>query len=343
VLHGVKKMKPLWRRALSATNAALGEPMGMLYVKEYFPESSKRRIDALVSDLFDVYEERMRGLDWMSPATKKKAIAKLRAMSRKIGYPKKWDLYKDVRIAADDYLGNGLRVHEHFHKKAMRKLSRGVDRNEWFMSPQTVNAYCSQTLNDIVFPAAILQWPFFDPQADDALNYAGIGSVIGHEMTHAFDDNGAKFDIKGNMKNWWTPSDKKKFERKGKLIVEQANKHVVMPGITLSGQLTLGENIADLGGLVIAYDAYQKHLKSTGRKIIDGLSPEQRFFYAFAQMEREIARPESLKMRALTDPHAVAPFRINAPLSNFEPFYEAFAVKKGDGLWRERAMRAKIW
>lgn len=343
VMYGTKKMKPLWRRGLSSTNGALGEPFGKLYVKAYFPESSKKKMDALVSDLFDVYEERMHGLDWMSAATKKKAATKLRAISRKIGYPKKWDLYKGVVIKADDYFGNIARVHTYAHKKTLRKLVKKVDRNEWFMPPQMVNAYCSQTLNDIAFPAAILQWPFFDPKADDALNYAAIGSVIGHEMTHAFDDNGAKFDLNGNMKNWWTSGDKKKFEAKGKLVVTQADAYEVQPGVHMSGQLTLGENIADLGGLVIGWDAYQKRLAKIGRKVIDGLSPEQRFFLAFAQMERAVYRPEILKMRALTDPHAAAPFRINMPVANFDPFYEVFNVKKGDKLWREPKQRAKIW
>ncbi len=342
-LMGNKKMKPLWRRALGATNGALDEPLGKLYVEKYFPQSAKKRIDTLVSDLFDVYEERMKNLDWMSTATKRKAIRKLRAISRKIGYPKKWDLYKGVAIHPDDYFGNMMRVHAYDYAKMMRKLSKPVDRNEWFMSPQTVNAYCSQNLNDIVFPAAILQWPFFDPAADDAINYAGIGSVIGHEMTHAFDDNGAKFDLEGNMKNWWTPKDKKLFERKSKLVVQQANGYEVLPGINLNGQLTLGENIADLGGLVIAYDAYQKRLQKTGRKIIDGLSPEQRFFLGFAQMERELARPEVLKMRTLTNPHAAPAFRINAPVSNFEPFYKTFGVTKKDKLYRAPNKRAEIW
>lgn len=344
VLYGTKKMKPLWRRGLGATNGALGEPFGKLYVEEYFPKNAKKKIDTLVSDLFDVYENRMKELDWMSPATKKKAIKKLRAISRKIGYPTKWDMYKGVVIRPDDYYGNIERVHVHSYKKSLGKLKKSsVDRTEWFMSPQTVNAYCSQTLNDIAFPAAILQWPFFDPNADDALNYAAIGSVIGHEMTHAFDDNGAKFDINGNMKNWWTAADKKKFEERSKLVVEQADAYEVQPGVNMSGQLTLGENIADLGGLVIGWDAYQAHLKKTGRKDIDGFSPEERFFLAFAQMERTIARPEVRKVRALTDPHADAPFRINGPLSNFDPFYETFGITKEDKLYRDPKKRAKIW
>ncbi len=343
VMYGVKKMKPLWRRALRAADGALSEPMGKIYIKEYFPESAKKKIDTLVTDLFAVYEGRIRALDWMGPETKKKAIAKLRVMKRKIAYPTKWDAYKDVAIRADDYFGNMRQIHMHAHRKMLRKLRKPVDRTEWITTPQVVNAFYNPGLNDINFPAAILKWPFFDPSADDAMNYAAIGSVIGHEMTHGFDDSGAKFNGDGNMKDWWTPKDKKAFEQKGKMIVGQADGHVVAENIKLNGKLTLGENIADLGGLVIAWDAYQKHLEKGGRKNIEGFSPEQRFFLAFAQMERAVYRPEILKMRALTDPHSDAPFRINMPVSNFEPFYETFNVKKGDKLYREPKKRAKIW
>jgi len=211
------------------------------------------------------------------------------------------------------------------------------------MSPQTVNAYFSANLNDIVFPAAILQWPFFDARADAAVNYAGIGSVIGHEITHGFDDQGAKFDAKGNMKKWWTVVDEKKFTKKTKPFIAQASAEEAADGVNINGQLTLGENMADSGGLIIAYEAYQKHLKKTGRKNIGGLSSEERFFLGFAQMEREVARPETIKMRALTDPHAPAPWRINGPLSNFEPFYQTFTLKKGDKLFRPPTSRAQIW
>ncbi len=342
-LYGIQKMKSLERRGLLAASSSLDEPFGKLYVEKYFPESAKRKIDNLVNDLFDVYEERMKKLDWMSPATKRKAVAKLRAISRKIGYPKKWDLYKGVVIDPSDYIGNIMRIHAHDRNKMFRKLNRPVDRNEWHMSPQTVNAYCSQTLNDIVFPAAILQWPFFDPTIDDAVNYAGIGSVIGHEMTHAFDDTGAKFDIKGNMKNWWTPSDKEHFVKKSKVYVAQADVFEETPGIMQNGELTLGENMADAGGLAIAYDAYQKHLDKVGRKIVGGLSPEMRFFLGFAQMEREVTRSEFARAHALNDPHPLGPWRVNGPFSNFEPFYQTFGLKKGDKLYRDPKSRAQVW
>lgn len=343
IMAGVKKMKPLWRRGLGAVSGTVGESLGKLYIQKYFPESSKRQMDALVDDLFDAYEARMRTLDWMSPATKKKAVFKLRAITRKIGYPKKWKGYKGLVIDKGDFFGNVLRSNEFEHKRAMKKLKGPIDRLEWHMYPHTVNAYCNFGMNEIVFPAGILQWPFFDPRADAAVNYAGIGSVIGHEMTHAFDDQGAKFDYKGNMRGWWTPNDKKKFEQKGELVKKQAGAFMVEEGVHLNGQLTLGENIADLGGLVIAYDAYQKHLFKAGRKEIDGHSPEERFFFGFAQMERELARPEVRKMHALTDPHAAGEFRINGPLSNFEPFYGTFNVKAGDKLYRDPSNRAKIW
>lgn len=341
-LTGTKTMKPLWRRALGAVGA-VGEALGELYVKKHFPAASKRVMDSLVSDLFEVYAGRIKKLDWMSAATKRKALQKLRLMSRKIGYPKRWRGYKGLVIKSEDYFGNMLRASEFEHRRTMNKLHKPVDRGEWFMYPQTVNAYFSPNLNDIVFPAAILQWPFFDVKADAAINYAGIGSVIGHEMTHGFDDQGAKFDGKGNMKKWWTAADKKRFEKKSELLVDQYNKFEAGPGVMVNGRLTLGENIADLGGLAIAWDAYQKHLKKSGSNSIEGMSPEQRFFLGFAQMERELRRGAFAKTAALTDPHSPADTRINGPLSNFEPFYKAFGVKKGDKLYREPKSRAKIW
>lgn len=343
VLVGTKKMKPLWRRALGATGATLGELLGKAYVAVHFPPAAKRTVDELVSDLFAVYEARIRALPWMSSATKKKAIKKLRAMERKIAYPKRWKSYKGLIIKKDDYAGNILRATEFEHKRELRKLGRPIDRHEWLMTPQTVNAYFNPPMNEIVFPAAILQWPFFDREADAALNYAGIGSVIGHEMTHGFDDEGSKYDHKGNLRNWWSAKDRARFEKRAELIVAQANQYEVEPGVHMNGKLTLGENIADLGGLVIAWDAYQKHLDKVGRHDIGGLSPEQRFFLAYAQMERELRRPESAKLAALTDPHAEAPFRINNPLSNFAPFIEIFRVTKDDTLYRAPIERAEIW
>ena len=342
VLTGQKKMRPLWRRALGATGA-VGEALGKLYVERYFPAESKRAMGALVTDLFDAYEARIKQLDWMSAATKRKAILKLHAMNRKIAYPDKWEQYRGLVLNPDDHFGNMLRAEEWHHRKQMAKLRKPIDRNEWLMTPQTVNAYCSFNMNEIVFPAAILQWPFFDPKADAAVNYAAIGAVIGHEITHGFDDQGSKFDGKGNMKSWWTAADRKRFMLKAKRFVAQANTFEVEPGVKLNGQLTLGENIADMGGLVIGYEAYQRYLAKHERKTIAGLSPEQRFFFGFAQAEQETSRPEIKKLLALTDPHANPVWRINGPLSNFEPFYKAFNLKKGDKLYRDPKTRAEIW
>jgi putative endopeptidase len=343
VLTGTRQMRPLWRRILRVVNGGLSEVFGELYVKEYFPAEAKHKVAGVVTDLFRAYEARIKNLDWMSDGTKKKAITKLHQMNRKLGYPDKWKTYRGLRIAADDYAGNVVRAGEYEHRRAMRRLAKPVDHKEWFMSPQTVNAYCSFGLNDIVFPAAILQHPFFEVSADDAFNYGAIGSVIGHEITHGFDDQGCKFDGKGNRKTWWTPTDRARFNKKAKRLVTEFNGYEVEPGMKVNGQLTLGENIADLGGISIAYDAYQLRLEKTGRKDIGGYTPEQRFFLGYAATEREQERPEFRKTQVLTDPHSPSRFRVNGPLSNLPEFYAAFGVKPGDELYREPKDRAKIW
>jgi len=343
VLAGTKQMKPLWRRVLGTVNGQVGELLGRIYVKKHFATEAKRRMNLLVDDLFTAYEARLKSLDWMTPTTKKKALLKLRALNRKIGYPDKWKNYTGLEISAADYVGNVIRTNEFEHKRTMKKLNGPVDRGEWFMYPQTVNAYFSPSLNDIAFPAAILQPPFFDLQADDAVNYGCIGAVIGHEITHGFDDQGSKMDHKGNLKSWWTPADKKRFEAKARKVEKQFNQYVVADGLKVNGKLTLGENIADLGGLSIAYDAYQLALKRSGRKDIDGLTPEQRFFISFAVFERETSRPEFVKMQVLTDPHSPGIFRINGPVSNCNEFYEAFGVSKTDNLYRAPKDREMVW
>ncbi len=342
-LTGSTQMRALWRRSLGAVNGTLGEMLGKIYVQKHFTREAKRRMQVLVDDLFDAYEARIRNLDWMTPATKKKAIGKLRAMNCKIGYPSKFDAYKGVDIRPDDFFGNFTRSHEYQHAKAMRRLRKPVDRKEWLMTPQTVNAYCQFNLNEVVFPAAILQPPFFGASADDAVNYGGIGAVIGHEISHGFDDQGSKFDAKGNMRSWWSTADKNHFTKKAEVLVEQFNKYEVVDGVKANGKLTLGENIADLGGASIAFDAYMMRLRRTGRKTIDGFTPEQRFFLGFAQAEQEVARPQFLKMLAAIDPHSAGPNRVNGPVSNLTEFYKAFDVNKGDQLYREPKHRAKIW
>lgn len=343
VLSGVTVMKPLWRRALGVVNGTLGEALGKLYVEEHFSTEAKKRIKLLVDDLFEAYETRIKNLDWMSAGTKKKAIQKLHQMNRKLGYPDRWRSYRGLIIKPDDYFGNVVRASLQEHARVMRRLKKPVDRKEWFMTPQTVNAYCSFGLNDVVFPAAILQPPFFSVDADDAVNYGSIGSVIGHEITHGFDDQGSKFDGKGNRKTWWTPEDRKRFEQKAERLVKEFNTYIVADGLRVNGELTLGENIADLGGASIAFDAYQTRLKKTGRRDSDGFTPEQRFFLSFALFERENRRPEAEKTQVLTDPHSPGQFRINGPASNLPEFYTAFGVQKGDALYREPEDRARIW
>ena len=343
VLSGVKVMRPTWRRALSAVNGNLGELFGKLYVKEYFGPEAKKKIVTVVADLFTAYETRIKHLDWMSPATKKKALKKLHQVTRKLGYPDKWKSYRGLVIRPDAYFDNAVRATLFEHARVMRRLKKPVDRKEWFMTPQTVNAYCSFGLNDIVFPAAILQPPFFSVHADDAINYGGIGTVIGHEITHSFDDQGSKFDGTGNRKTWWTKQDRVRFEKKAKVLVKEFNGYSVVDGLKVNGKLTLGENIADLGGASIAFDAYKLRLAKTGRKDVGGFTPEQRFFLGFALFERENRRPEAEKTQVLTDPHSPGKFRINGPASNLPEFYAAFGVKKGDKLYRIPQNRAKIW
>ncbi len=343
VLGGQKEMQPLWRRSLASVNGHIGELFGQLYVKKHFGPEEKKRMDELVDDLFAAYQARILALDWMGEETKKKALEKLHAMKRKIGFPENWKTYDGLDIISRDYYGNSERVAEYEHNRNINKLKVPVDRSEWHMSPQTVNAYYSLEMNDMVFPAAILQWPFFDPDADDALNYGAIGYTIGHEMTHGFDDQGSKFDARGNLVEWWTEEDRKQFDGKTKIVEEQYNEFTVEDGVHLNGKLTLGENIADLGGIQIAYDAYQAHLKKTRRKTIDGLSPEQRFFLAVAQQEREVRRAEVSKLLALNDHHSPAKYRINGPLSHISEFYEAFGIKEGDAMYRSPENRAKIW
>ncbi|HET9641752.1 MAG TPA: M13 family metallopeptidase [Candidatus Paceibacterota bacterium] len=343
VLTGTKEMRPLWRRVLRVVDGGLSELIGELYVKAHFPKEAKRKIQYIVDDLLVAYEKRIRALDWMSAGTKKKALRKLRAINPKLGYPDKWKTYRGLEIDPGDYAGNLMRLSEYEHRRAMRRLGKPVDKKEWFMSPQTVNAYFSFMLNDITFPAAILQSPFFHKDADDAFNYGAIGSVIGHEITHGFDDQGSKFDERGNHTVWWTPSDRSRFKKKANILVRQFNAYEIEPGMHVNGRLTLGENIADLGGLSIAFDAYQLCLSRTKRSDADGFTPEQRFFLGYAATEREQERPEYRKMQVKSDPHAPSAFRVNGPLSNLPEFYAAFGVQDGDKLYRKPKDRAKIW
>jgi putative endopeptidase len=343
LLTGVKEQKPLWKRGIDAANSVVGELLGQLFVEKTFSPNSKLRVNAMVDDIVEAFRVRLANLTWMSSATREKALVKLNSFNRKFGYPDKWKDYTDLEIKEDSYIENNYRANEFDFKEMIGHLGKPIDRNKWGMNPQTVNAYYSPTLNEIVFPAAIMQAPFFDPNADDAINYGSIGAVIGHELTHGFDDQGAKYGADGNLKSWWTDEDKKLFEAKTKVLVDQYNGFFISDSIHVNGELTLGENIADLGGLTIAFEAYKMRLKKNPGKVIDGFTPEQRFFIGFAQIWKNNIRPEALRQRILTDPHSPGEFRVFGPLSNMPQFYEAFGIKEGDKMYRSTDIRANIW
>ncbi|HVW82745.1 MAG TPA: M13 family metallopeptidase [Candidatus Paceibacterota bacterium] len=344
VLSGQRQMKAPWRRVLAVVNGSLGEELGKLYVKKHFPPEAKRAIDELVSNLFAAFCARLAALDWMSPATKRAALAKLAKMDRKIGYPKRWKTYRGLAIKPGDYFGNVLRSARFEQRRNIKKLKKPVDRSEWFMYPQTVNAYYNPGTNEIAFPAAILQPPYFGPDQDAGINYGAIGGVIGHEITHGFDNDGSKYDARGNLRKWWTPADRKRFERKAALLKRQFDRYE-LHGLKVNGKLTLGENIADLGGYAIALDAYRKHLEKNPAEnaSIGSFTPVQRFFLGMAQDWRELVRPEAEKTLILTNEHAPHELRTNGPASNLPQFYAAWNVKKGDKLYRAPRDRAKIW
>ncbi|GAB4332996.1 MAG: M13 family metallopeptidase [Calditrichia bacterium] len=344
VLSGQQKMKPRWKRVLQETSRSLGELVGQIYVEKFFPPEAKEKALALVMNLKDAFRERIKQLEWMSPVTKQRALAKLEAFNVKIGYPDKWIDYSALEIKRDAYVLNAMRAAAFEFQRSINKIGKPVDRTEWGMTPQTVNAYYHPFMNEIVFPAAILQPPFFNPNADDAVNYGAMGVVIGHEMTHGFDDQGRQFDENGNMNDWWTEEDAKRFKEEADKLVEQFNSFVVEDSFHVDGKLTLGENIADLGGLNIAYDALQKALKQNPQpEKIDGFTPEQRFFLSYAQVWRNNIRRENLLLRLKTDVHSPGEFRTNGPLMNMPQFYKAFGVKEGDKMYRPEADRIKIW
>jgi putative endopeptidase len=342
-LSGQKEQKPRWERVMSVINGSAGDMLGKLYVDEHFKPEAKKRMLELVNNLQGTFQERITNLDWMSDATKQKAITKLNTFLKKIGYPDKWKDYSKLKVTADNYVQNVMNAAAVTYEYELNKLGRPVDKSEWFMTPNTVNAYYNPAFNEIVFPAAILQFPFFDFDADDAINYGGIGAVIGHEMTHGFDDQGCQYDADGNLKNWWTPEDAKKFAAKTKVVVNQFNKYTVLDGLHVNGELTLGENIADLGGVTIAYEAFKKTKQGQSNELIDGFTPDQRFFLSWAQVWRGKATPERARQLLKIDPHSPSEWRGNGPLSNFEPFYKAFNVKEGDKMFVTDSLRAKIW
>ena len=343
VMNGAKEMKPRWKRVLGDIDNAMGEALGEVYVKKYFSDDAKKRCLEMVNNMQAVYRERIQKLDWMTDSTKTQAIAKLDVFITKIGYPDKFKDYSKLEIDRSSYARNVLKANEFAFDQMINKLGKPVHKTEWGMSPYTVNAYYNPTINEIVFPAGILQFPFFDPQADDAVNYGGIGAVIGHEMTHGFDDQGCQYDKEGNLKNWWTPTDEKRFKEKTTVLVNQYNAYTVLDTVHVNGELTLGENIADLGGISIAYDAFKRTAQGKANEKIDGFTADQRFFFGWAQVWRQNITKENLMQRIITDPHSPGQYRSNGPLSNMVEFYEAFGVKEGDKMWRPEAERLKVW
>jgi predicted metalloendopeptidase len=343
-MQGTKEMLPRWKRCVTATDRALGEAVGQLYVKRTFTPQTRGRAQEMVKNLIAALRDDLSTLSWMSDETRRRAIAKLDAFVQKIGYPDKWRSYEALEIKRGTYIGNVLATDEFDFRRNLGKIGRPVDKTEWGMTPPTVNASYSPTINSITFPAGILQPPFYDPQADDAFNYGGIGAVIGHEMTHGFDDSGAKFDADGNLVMWWTPDDFKKFNERTDCVVSQFDAFEVEPGLNQIGKRVVGESVADLGGLTVAYAAYRKSLEGKPRpKTLAGFTPEQRFFLGWAQVWAQNIRPEAARLRVATDPHPLGRFRVNGPLSNMPAFAEAYQCKLGDAMVRPADKRCQIW
>ena len=343
ILYGVEKPEEDWKRAVNAVNGALGEMVGKVYVEKHFSPEAKERMVTLVKNLLKAYTESIKRLEWMSADTKKQALAKVDKFMIKIGYPDTWRDYSALKVSKNDLYGNAVRANEFEYKRELDKLGKPVDRTEWGMTPQTVNAYYNPSLNEIVFPAAILQPPFFDLNADDAVNYGGIGAVIGHEIGHGFDDQGATFDGDGVMKNWWTPNDLTAFKAKTNALVAQYNGFKVFPDLNVNGDFTLGENIGDLGGLSIAIKAYKASLNGKEAPVMDGFTGMQRVFLGWGQVWGEKAREEAIRSQIAGDPHSPAKFRINGVVRNIPEFYEAFKIKSTDSLYLAPEKRVKIW
>jgi len=342
-LSGREEQRPRWKRGVSVVNGNLGEVIGKVYVKNYFTPDAKARMSQLVENLRGAYGNSIDDLTWMSSDTKKAAHEKLAAFTPKIGYPDRWEDYTSLTINADDLVGNILRSRAVSQQKEIKKLGDPIHKWEWGMTPQTVNAYYNPTVNEIVFPAAILQPPFFNMKADDAVNYGGIGAVIGHEMGHGFDDQGSKYDATGNMRNWWTEADLAEFGKRTAALVEQYSGYQVFDDLNVNGKLTLGENIGDLSGVTIAYKAYKASLNGKEAPVIDGLTGDQRFFMGFAQVWRGKKVEKSLRNQVATDPHSPGEFRALGALSNMPQFYTAFDVKPGDKMYIAPEKRVKIW
>jgi putative endopeptidase len=343
VLRGQKEMKPREERAIDQMNSLLGEPLGQLFVARHFPPEAKARMMVMIGDLKVALRKRLEGLEWMSEDTRKQAIEKWATFTPKIGYPDKWRDYSAVEIKRDDFAGNVRRLAAFEQAFDLAKIGKPIDRSEWGMPPQQVNAYYNAVWNEIVFPAGILQPPFFDMDADDALNYGAIGGVIGHELMHGFDDSGSRFDAQGRLQMWWTTDDRRAFDARAQKLVDQAGEFTAIGDMRLNGRVSLGENIADLGGLKVAYDALQARLAADPQDRIDGFAPEQRFYLGWAQVWRRNWTDEALKLQVNTGPHAPGKFRVNGPLSNLATFKAAFACDDGDPMVRPQPTRVAIW
>ena len=343
-LQGRKEQYPRWRRCVSETDAGLGEALGQVYVTRAFTPEAKQRMQTMVNNLIAAFQQRLTSNDWMSDETRKAALSKLAAFHQKIGYPEKWIDYTTLDVKRDSYVQNALRASAFSVRRDLNKIGKPIDRTEWGMTPPTVNAYNNWLQNEIVFPAGILQPPFFNPEADDAINYGAIGAVIGHEITHGFDDQGAKFDLEGNLKDWWTPADLKNFESRSECVINQFSSFEVEPGLKIQGKLVAGESIADLGGLAMAYDAFQKSMAGKPRpENIDGMTPEQRFFLGWAQVWASKYTPEFARFVTQADPHPLDRFRVNGPLSNMPEFAAAYQCKAGDPMVRPDKDRCQVW
>ena len=341
-LQGTPKQRDRWKRAIGALNNDLGDAVGQIYVKKYFPASSKAQVKQMVDNILAAFTDRVDQLDWMTPATKQKAKAKIATVRVGVGYPETWRDYSDLTIRRDDPVGNHLRAELHEYKHQLAKLGQPIDKGEWWMTPQTVNAVNLPLQNALNFPAAILEAPFFDPKADAASNYGSIGAVIGHEISHSFDNTGAEFDAQGRLANWWTPEDQAHFKATGQKLVEQYNAYEPLPGLHVNGQQTLGENIADVSGLTIAWIAYHKSLDGKPAPVINGLTGDQRFFLAFAQSWRTKTRPAALRAQVIGDGHAPGNFRAQT-VRNLDAWYDAFSPKPGEKLYLAPKDRVKIW
>lgn len=342
-LQGLEEEKPRWQLAVQSLNASLGEAVGQVYVAKHFPPEYKARMQTLVDNLMKAYKTSIDNVSWMTPETKMKAHEKLGTYVTKIGYPEKWRDYSGLVVKDGDAFGNRMRAGRFEHERKTRKAGQRVDRSEWGMTPQTVNAYYNPNFNEIVFPAAILQPPFFDMAADDAINYGGIGAVIGHEISHGFDDQGSQFDGQGNLNSWWSPADRKAFDALGDRLAKQYESYEPLPGYKINGRLTMGENIADLSGLQIAHKAYRLSLGDKEAVVMDGLSGDQRFFYSFGQIWRTKMRDDAMIQRLTTGPHSPPRFRANGAAENDDAFHAAFGTKAGDKMFKPDAERIRIW